>query len=92
MLAYLSKIANAEHYKNVRLTRHSFPRGYELQMPQENEEKVLGENSKNWQFYESQGHQPKNVTPQCYKNKNQHEAASICLKIFLCVFNLPFNA
>lgn len=92
MLAYLSKIANAEHYKNVRLTRHSFPRGYELQMPQENVEKVLGENSKNWQFYESQGHQPKNVTLQCYKNKNQHEAASICLNIFLCVFNLPFNA
>lgn len=83
MLAYLSKIANAEHYKNVRLTRHSFPRGYELQMPQENVEKVLGENSKNWQFYESQGHRPKNVTLQCYKNKNQHEAASICLNIFL---------
>lgn len=86
MLAYLSKTANAEHYKNVRLTRHNFPRGYELQMQQENGEKVLGENSKNWQFYASEGHQPKNVTIQCYKNKYQHEAASICLKLFfVCV-------
>lgn len=53
-------------------------------MQQENGEKVLGENSKNWQFYASEGHQPKNVTIQCYKNKYQHEAASICLKL-LCV-------